>query len=188
MILNDHWQRWPYKNTTLLVISLVVFFVLAKLPSVELFLRSIGDLGYLGAFIVGIFFVSIFTVAPAAVVLLYLAEGGHPWLIALFAGMGAMVGDYLIFHYLRDEVFNELRPLWQRSFVGSLTGRLFATPYFAWLIPILGMVVIASPLPDELGVGMLGATRLRSWQFLVLTFLLNAVGILAIVLLAVTTE
>lgn len=187
MLLHTRWRRWPYKNTTLLVISLLVFFMLARMPAVELFLRSVGGLGYVGAFIVGIFFVSIFTVAPAAVVLLYLAEGGHPWIIASIAGLGAMVGDYVIFRYVRDRIIDELRPVWQRSLIGSLTGRLFSTPYFSWLIPIVGMAVIASPLPDEVGVGMLGISRLRAWQFLVVTFLLNAGGILVIILLAVTT-
>lgn len=185
MDLQRRWQYWPYKNTTWLIIGLVVFFLLAGTPSVEAALRLVGGMGYIGALVAGLFSVSIFTVAPAAIVLLYLAEGSHPWLVAVVAGVGAMMGDYIIFRYLRDRVFEEIQPLWQRSLPGTLTGRLFATPYFSWLVPILGMVVIASPLPDEVGVGMLGASRLRSWQFLIVTFILNVLGIAAVTLLGV---
>ncbi len=97
--LNRTWKHWPYKNTTLLVLSLVAFFYLARTPEVENFINSIGSLGYLGAFITGIFFVSTFTVVPAAVVLFNLADHLHPLEVALLAGLGAMAGDYIIFRF-----------------------------------------------------------------------------------------
>src|SRR3990167_2198875 len=105
------WKRWHYKNTTLLALSLVAFFFLARTPQVDSLIREAGTLGYVGAFIAGIFFVSTFTVAPAAVVLYHLADSLHPLEIAILAGLGAMVGDYIIYRYLRDKIFIELRPL-----------------------------------------------------------------------------
>jgi hypothetical protein len=56
-----------------------------------------------------------------------------------------------------------------------------ATPYFGWLAPVVGALVIASPLPDELGITLLGIARLRNWQFVVLSFIFNFAGIFAIV-------
>ncbi len=180
----EEWRNWPYKNTTWLVISLILFFWLLGFPVVENTLRAVGSLGLLGAFFSGALFVSIFTVAPAAVVILFIAESLNVWLVALAAGLGAMVGDYLIFRFLRDQVFEELAPLWQRSVVGSITGRLFSTPYFSWLIPIIGMIAIASPVPDEVGISLLSSTKIKTSAFLVITFLLNTAGILALVLAA----
>jgi hypothetical protein len=61
---------------------------------------------------------------------------------------------------------------------------IFRTPYFAWLVPVIGAVIVASPLPDELGVSLMGASSIASWQFLILSYCLNAAGILVVVGLA----
>ena len=181
--LDNEWKHWHYKNTSLLILSLILFFLFADTPVIKRIITHIGNFGYLGAFITGILFVSIFTVAPAAVVLYFLADTLNPLLIALFAGAGAVVGDYLIFRFLRDKVFDELKPLFLDS-GGNLLVKLFKTPHFGWLLPFLGAFIIASPLPDELGVGFLGASKLKNWQFLFLSFCLNSVGIFLIIIVA----
>lgn len=177
------WRKWRYENTALLLVSLAAFAYLAQTPLLDQIIKSLGDLGYLGAFIVGIFFVSTFTVAPAAVILFHLAERLNPIEVALLAGLGAMLGDYIIFRFMRDKVFEELRPL----FLKMRTPRVkivFKSPYFAWLLPLFGAFIIASPLPDEVGVGMLGLSRIKQWQFFTLAFVLNATGIFITISLA----
>lgn len=174
------WRRWKFKNSFLLLVSLVVFFWLAKTPLVDRIIREIGSLGYLGAFITGIFFVSTFTVAPAAVILFHLADTLHPIEVAILAGLGAMVGDYVIFRFMKDKVFEELLPLIRKLHTPKLK-LLFKSPYFAWILPVVGAFIIASPLPDEAGVTMLGLSKIKKWQFFLLAFVLNAVGIFLIV-------
>jgi len=174
---------WKYKNTILLGVSLIVLFVLADTAIAHALIRQIGSYGYTGAFITGIFFVSTFTVAPASVVLFHLSQALNPLAIALSAGAGAVIGDILIFSFLKDGVFDELKPLFRR-FSGSYLDRLFRTPYFAWFVPVAGAIIIASPLPDEIGIGLLGLTRINWWQFALLAFGLNSVGILIVVTLA----
>ncbi|MDD5415405.1 MAG: hypothetical protein PHE48_00155 [Candidatus Daviesbacteria bacterium] len=181
--LNSRWKHWHYKNTVLLVLSLIVFFLFAEHPAVRNAIDLIGSFGYIGAFITGILFVSIFTVAPAAVVLYFLADNLNPLLVALFAGIGAVVGDYLIFRFLKDRVFDELTPLFMKS-GGNKIVKLFKTPYFGWLLPLLGALIIASPFPDEVGIGLLGASKLRNWQFLILSFILNSIGIFIVIIAA----
>ena len=178
--LQRHWRRWKYKNTMLLVVSLIAFFYVARTPQVDAAIKSVGSLGYLGAFMTGVFFVSTFTVAPAAVVLFHLATMLHPVEIALLAGVGAMVGDYIIFRYMKDHVFAELLPLARKAQTPRLK-ILFKSPYFAWILPVVGAFLIASPLPDELGVSMLGMSKVKKWQFFLLAFVLNTVGIFLIV-------
>ncbi len=164
----------------LLVVSLIAFFYVARTPQVDAAIKSVGSLGYLGAFMTGVFFVSTFTVAPAAVVLFHLATMLHPVEIALLAGVGAMVGDYIIFRYMKDHVFAELLPLARKAQTPRLK-ILFKSPYFAWILPVVGAFLIASPLPDELGVSMLGMSKVKKWQFFLLAFVLNTVGIFLIV-------
>ena len=174
------WHGWRFKNTSMLILSLVLFFWLAKTPLVDGAIHHIGGLGYLGAFITGIFFVSTFTVVPASVVLFRLAESLRPIEVALLAGLGAMLGDYIIYKFMKDKVFEELMPLIQKLHTPKLK-LLFKSPYFAWVLPVVGAIVIASPLPDEAGVSMLGLSKMKQWQFFLLAFVLNSVGIFVIV-------
>lgn len=177
------WRAWPYKNTLFFLLSLVLFFYLAKTPAVDAVIRHLGTLGYMGAFVTGVFFVSVFTIAPAAVVLFHFADNLHPVEVALLAGAGAMLGDYIIFRFVRDKVVDELRPL-AKKFGASKLGIVFKSPFFAWLVPVMGALVIASPLPDEVGVSMLGASKIKQWQFFVLAFALNAIGIFLVIIAA----
>src|SRR3989344_6560601 len=112
--LVSRYKHWKFKNTFLLITSLMVFFYFADTYFVRNIISGIGDLGYLGAFLTGTFFVSTFTVAPAGVVLFHLAKELAPLEVALFAGLGGVVGDYIIFRFLTDKVFEELRPLFTR--------------------------------------------------------------------------
>jgi uncharacterized membrane protein YdjX (TVP38/TMEM64 family) len=177
------WENWRYKNTAFLILSLILLYYLAKTPLVDTLIRQVGDMGYVGAFVTGIFFVSTFTVAPAVIVLFKLADVLHPVEVALLAGMGAMAGDFIIFRFVKDKVFEELAPLFRKLHTAK-TRRLFKTPYFAWFMPVIGAFLIASPFPDEIGVSMLGLSKIRPWQFFLVTFALNAVGIFIVVTVA----
>ncbi|HEY1063807.1 MAG TPA: hypothetical protein VGE30_00745 [Candidatus Saccharimonadales bacterium] len=181
--LAHHWRLWPYKNTTLLLLGLATFILLTRLPAIDEAIKSVGSLGYFGAFITGIFFVSTFTAVPAAYVLFNLAESLHPLEVALLAGAGAMIGDYIIFRLVKDQVFEELKPAFTKlhKLQHPAVRTLFKTPYFSWLLPVIGAIVIASPLPDEAGVSLLGLSKIRKWQFFVITFALNAIGIFLVV-------
>jgi len=180
---SDIWKNWQYKNTAILVISLVLFFYLVSTDLVQNLITKIGTFGYFGSFFAGIFFVSIFTVAPASVIIFDLAKNLNPLLVAIIAGAGAVVGDYLIFRFLKDRVFEELSPIFQKV-RGSFLKKLFLSPFFAWLIPIAGAFIIASPLPDEVGISLMGLSKVKNWHFILITFPLNAIGIFLVVILA----
>ena len=177
------WRGWGYKNTLFLALGLVFFFMLAETPQVDKFIRELGYLGRLGSLIAGFFFVATYTVVPAGYVLFELAKYQNALEVAVFAGIGAMLGDFIIFRFIRDRVMDEIQPLLSK--VGNRkVRRLFKTPYFAWLVPVIGAIIVASPLPDELGVSLMGAAKMKSTHFLIITYVLNASGILMLVLLA----
>jgi hypothetical protein len=181
--LIERYKQWRYKNTALLIASLILFFFLVDTSFADKLLLRIGGFGYLGAFLGGIFFVSTFTVAPASVILFHIAQTLNPLGVAVAAGLGAVIGDYLIFIFLKDHVFDELKPIFLRLGGSHLT-RLLSTPYFAWFAPVVGALIIASPFPDEVGISLMGISQLKNWQFLVISFMLNSLGILLIITLA----
>ncbi|MCM2339345.1 MAG: hypothetical protein NDI62_02725 [Burkholderiales bacterium] len=169
---------WKFKNTILLLLSIVLISFFIDTPLVRELFHNIAKLGYWGSFLAGIFFVFIFTSLPAGVILFFLAKELDPFLITLFAGLGAMIGDYLIFYFFKDRVFEEWRPI----FNNSRFFNFFSTSYFTKFAPVLGAIIIASPFPDEIGIGLMGLSKIKNWQFLLLSFFLNALGILIITL------
>ena len=181
--LAERYKAWQYKNLTFLAVSLIAFFLLADTSFIDNFIRRVGNLGYFGAFLAGVFFVSTFTVAPASVVLFHIAQILNPFGVAVVAGLGVVLGDYTIFRFLKDRIFDELKPIFSKLGSTHFTW-LISTPYFAWLAPFIGAIIIASPFPDEVGIGLMGISNLKNWQFLAISFMLNSLGILLIVTIA----
>lgn len=178
-------QGWRYKNTTFLIMSLVTFVYFLDKDFSQTFIKSVGSFGYLGSFVSGLFFVSVFTVAPASAILFEISKTLNPYGVAIFAGMGGVLGDYIILRFLKDRVFEELWPLFKKA-KGSFLSTLFSSPFFSWTIPLIGAIIIASPLPDEVGIGLMGLSKIKNWQFILVTFLLNSIGIFIIINLAQT--
>lgn len=176
-------RLWAFHNTILLLLSLVLFFFIANMPAVHELMQKVGQFGYVGAVVAGIFFVSTFTVAPAAAVLFQLSTEFNPLYVALFAGAGSVLGDLLIFRFMRDQVFEELAPL-VKTFTSSHLALIFKSPYFVWFAPVLGGLIIASPLPDEVGISLMGLSKINTWHFILLTYVLNVSGIFLVVFLS----
>jgi len=180
-VLERKWRRYHFKNITYFGISFVIGLILLKTSFFRDLIFHLGNFGYISAFFGGILFVSTFTVSIGTALLLLLAETLHPIEIGFIAGIGAVVGDLTIFHYIRSRgLSSEIKHL-----VGILGGdkiiHLIHTKYFSWTLPLLGALIIASPLPDEMGVGLMGISKLKTSQFILLSFILNTIGIFLIV-------
>ena len=63
---------------------------------------------------------------------------------------------------------------------GNKLTRFFKTKLFIFFTPLIAGLIIASPLPDELGVTMLGLSKIKDKTFLLISFIANGVGILAV--------
>jgi len=139
----------------------------------------LGDFGYISALLIGIFFVSTFTVIPATAILFFLSESIGLFSVSLLAGIGAVLGDYIIFRFVKDDLVEELKSIF-RLVAGDNVLKfhwIIHTKYFVWLSPVLGALIIASPFPDELGIGLLGMYKLNNKHFLTISFVLNTIGI-----------
>lgn len=157
-------------------IGIVVAIALSRIEAFHDILFGLGSLGWVGVLVAGALFVSTFTVATGALMLsIFLEEYPLP-LVALLAGAGAVMGDLIIFHLVRDNLLGELKDVY-RHFGGRHLTALLHTRYFRWTLPVIGAAIIASPLPDELGVSILGISRMNTARFMLLSFVLNATGI-----------
>lgn len=176
----EFWKSWHYKNLTILFFSILIAIFVSRNQNFHSFLVNLGNLGYLGAFITGIFFVSTFTVSAAAVVLFLLAENLTAWEIGIFAGFGAVVGDLTMFRFVKDNLMEEMKSIYN-MIGGNHFKKILHTKYFGWTLPVIGAIIIASPFPDELGISLMGISEMKTYKFLLLSFILNAVGIFIVV-------
>ncbi len=174
-------RRWRYKNLTVFLLGIILAVFLSRVESFHSFLLHLNNFGYLGAFIAGIFFVSTFTVATSALVLLTLAEFLSPIEIALIAGFGAVVGDLLIFHLIKDSLFDEVKFIYNKIDQKKYFRKLFYSKYFNWMLPIIGAIIIASPLPDEIGVSLMGLSKISTLKFIFISYILNSIGLFLII-------
>lgn len=179
--MRKKWHRYHYKNLTYLFISIVIAMLLLQNQSFRNMLVHLGNYGYVGAFIGGVLFVSTFTVSIGTVLLIILTSTLHPIEIGIIAGLGAVMGDVAIFQFIRSKgLIDEIKHFFH-YFGGEKISHLIHTKYFSWSLPVIGALIIASPLPDELGVGLMGISKLKTYQFIILSFVLNSLGIFFII-------
>lgn len=176
-------NKFKYPNLIIFFLFGFLTYFLFKAGIYQKLVLRLEDFGYLGAFLAGMFFISTFTAIPAATVLFLFAErfDNLPFL-ALVAGAGAVLGDYFVFRFVKDGLADELKGILKHIGGGGLlrVHWIAHTKYFGWLGPVLGALIIASPLPDELGVGLLGIYKMENKKFILLSFILNTIGIFAL--------
>ncbi|MBI2590893.1 MAG: hypothetical protein HYW33_03385 [Candidatus Blackburnbacteria bacterium] len=110
-----------------------------------------------------------------------MAESLTVWEVALAAGLGAVVSDFFIFKFVKNNLVREVQPLYN-TLGGKGINHVLHTRYFSWTLPFVGALIIASPLPDEIGVSLMGLSKMKAWQFLAISFALNALGITLVIL------
>lgn len=171
------------RDAGIIVLSISMAVVLAKTGALAGILTSTQEWTLLGSILAGMFFVSIFTAAPAGVVLFEIAAANSIWEVALLGGLGALLGDLLIFRFVKDNLLQDVRWLLRTSKLKRFT-HVFRLKFFTWTIPFIGALIVVSPLPDEIGLAMMGLSKIKTAVFIPLSFALNFLGILIIGLFA----
>ncbi len=172
------------QGVAIIVLSIMVAVILVKTGVFINILTSSRELGWLGSFIAGIFFTSVFTTAPAIVTLGEIAQAGSVLSTAFFGAMGAAIGDLIIFRFMRDRFSAHLMELMRHIGGSRRLKAVFKLKLFQWFTFLVGGLIIASPLPDELGISFFAFSKIRSSLFIPISFTFNFFGILLIGLIA----
>lgn len=99
----------------IIVLSVIVALILAKTELLVGILTATQESRFIGSFIAGMFFVSIVTAAPATVVLGEIAQSNSALMVAVLGGLGALVGDFIIFRFVRDRISEDVSYLMKAS-------------------------------------------------------------------------
>ena len=171
------------RDLALVILSVFIAIILVKTGVLKELITSTQEVRFIGSFIAGIFFVSVFTAAPATVALGEIAQSNSVIVVAILGGLGALIGDLIIFRFVKDRVSEHFYYLIKVS-KSERFFSIFKLKLFRWITPFVGALIIASPLPDEIGVAMLGLSKMKNSLFILISFVLNSAGILIIGLIA----
>ena len=172
------------KDIAIIALSILVALMLVRSDALVQLLTATVELEFVGSFIAGLFFTSVFTTAPAIVTLGEIAQESSIFLTAVAGSIGAVLGDLIIFRVVKDRFADHVMELIRTQGGKKRIKTLFRRGSFRWLTFLLGGMIIASPLPDELGVSLLGLSKMRVGGFVALSFIFNFIGIVMIGLAA----
>ncbi len=175
-------KRRIARHVALVALSIVIAIALAETGLIHRFLEATQDYELLNAFFAGMFFVSIFTAVPAGVVLVDLAHTMPPMLLAAAGGFGNLCGDALLFYIFRTRIEPDGETLIKHSPFKRIYRALQRNAFLHWSAIFLGAIIAASPLPDELGIALMGSSKISRPMFLLLLLPLDFVCILLIAL------
>lgn len=162
----------------LVMISIGIFLavILSRFGFFDLIIGRFGDYYAVDSFIAGIFFTSIFTLVPSSMTLVHIAQHASTFSVVMWGSLGAMVGDLILFLFIKDRFAEDLKKALKASTIKHLLKSLHFG-FMRWLSPIIGALIIASPLPDEFGITLLGMSKVKTIVLIPIAFFMNMIGI-----------
>lgn len=170
-------------DLAILGVSIAAAIIIVETHAVSMVLEYFHTDAAIASFFAGMFFTSVITTAPAIAVLGELGLEGNLFVVAVFGGLGAVLGDYFIFVFVRDRVSEDIAHLMTGKTLARYRA-LLRRRTFKRVLPFIGGFIIASPLPDELGLALLGMSHVRTSKFAIISFTFNALGIFLIGMVA----
>lgn len=167
-------------KTLLFILSLSMAWYLFKGGFLQDLAMEILPLKFISSFLAGMLYASFLTSPVSVAMLAALAKANNPVTLALLAGLGAAFADLLIVRFFRG-VSKDINLISEQLRINKITG-ILKKWRVEFLVPLIGIFIVASPLPDEVGLMMLGASKLKYYQLAILTYVLNTAGILMIVI------
>jgi len=142
------------------------------------FMNFLGE-GYLGVSIAGFLFSFGFT-TPFAIGAFITMNPQNIFLSAIFGGVFATLADLTIFSMIKISFMDEFKKLSKNNSVKEINslGKMMNKKIKYYFLYLFAGIIIASPLPDEIGVTMLaGLGHIEIKKFAIITFLANTLGI-----------
>lgn len=182
-IENPYHNLW--KDIFYILVSITVTILAVKLGLLSHILNSDSAGRAIDSFFAGIFFTSAFTLVPATFALAELSKTLPILSVAFFGACGAVLGDLILFIFIKDKFSEDLSLVLKKYHDKKLT-RFFHRKFFKWLTPLIGAFIIVSPLPDEMGITMMGISKVRTETLVAISFVMNFIGVLLVAFVAGT--
>jgi len=178
--------KFRYPKLFILLIAIIASYLIFSNSNISEVVKNLGTLNYLGIFLAGLLFSFGFT-TPFAIGFFLTTSPENIFLAAIIGGFGALLSDFIIFRIIKvsfmDE-FNSLEKTRPLKNIIDLVKHHIPTKIKIYLLYVFSGIIIASPLPDELGVTMLaGLTHIKNSVFIIISLICNTLGILIMLLI-----
>ncbi|OGE29593.1 hypothetical protein A2867_00325 [Candidatus Daviesbacteria bacterium RIFCSPHIGHO2_01_FULL_40_11] len=168
-------------KTGVFILSLSFAWWLIKSGYLQGLIEAIMPLRFVSEILAGFLYTSFLSAPISVAMLIVLAQENNPIVTALLAGVGAALADLLMIKFFRGQLYSDLNQISKQ--LGYNKFNIFLQKLrLGFIVPLIGAIIVASPFPDEIGLFMLGASKLRYQEVALLTYILNTAGILLIVL------
>ena len=157
-------------------LSVIFTIFLIRFGVLESILSVSGGYAILSSFVAGFFWTSVFTISPASIAIAHLSHGIDPVTLAVWGAFGAMTGDLIIFSFIKDVFSEDIKGAIKTSRFKRFLGKTHFS-FLRWFGPMIGALVIISPLPDEIGLSLMGISKMKTRYLIPMTFILNFIGI-----------
>jgi hypothetical protein len=175
-----------YPKLSLFVISVIlVYFLFSGLAYSPLH-NALIFLGYFGTFLAGLLYPYALTSATGTGILLILAKEQNLLLAGFIAGIGALISDIFLFLFVRHGFSDEVQKLSSETVVRAVSRRI-PDSVRVFLLATFAAILIASPLPTEIGMMLLTSIKhISVKKFVVIAYILHASAIFIILLIGST--
>jgi hypothetical protein len=167
---------FKYHKLFFLVTAIAVAYYLFTLTVVKNFVFVLNQFSYFSNFIAGILFSFGFT-TPFSIGFLITSHPISIWIATIAAGVGSVIGDMIIFKTIKFSFMDEFRELERKKVIKKIEKIVQNNKHVLirhYLLYIFAGIILATPLPDELGVSMLaGLTTIKPLKLAVISFLLH---------------
>ncbi len=167
------------RDAIIIVLSIVAALYAYQSGAVDTVFLVSPESEYIGAFIAGLLFTSLFTTPFAIAMFVALAPEINLAFMAIVGASGSVIGDLVLFGLIRHTFRDDLEHLLAMRKLHRIVA-VFHRRTFRWILPFVGALIIASPFPDELGIGLMGVSRMKVTTLIGISFAMNTLGILLI--------
>lgn len=173
-------KNYKYKGLTFIAISILLTIFLSKNNSLNQTIFSVSQIPILGSFIAGVLYVSASTAPFGVFLLLALSKNLSAIEISIIAGLGGVAADFFLFRFFRSNILSEITSIYNKL-GGSRLTKLMRHRFLRWSLPVIGAIIIASPFPDEIGIALMGISKIKTYQFVLLSLFLDISGVFLLV-------
>lgn len=169
-------RKRAYFSLLIFIIGLVLTIIAVQFSATRQFIINLGSSGIFGAFFGGILYAFAFTASLATVIFINIPAHLPVILIAIAGGIGSALYDMMVFAFIRQQT--------SHGFLQTVREAIHRRrPLPRWLSLVIGIIILGSPLPDELAAGFFGFMNFSVKKFIALSFVANTLGLYCIALL-----
>ncbi|MEM3091569.1 MAG: hypothetical protein QXD05_00325 [Candidatus Pacearchaeota archaeon] len=181
-----HFLHFKYEKFFLLIFFIFLSYIIFKQEKIQNFLFSLNELNYIGFLIAGILFPFGFS-APISLGFFIVSQPQNIFLATIFAGIGSAIADILLFKIIKKSFKREIKELNHERIISTIKNaiknnkNILIKHYFFY---IFAGIILATPLPDEIGISMLaGLTTIKISKLAIIAFILHSIAIFIIIYL-----